>query len=302
MYSLGLAHAGIHTLASYNTFRHNILRDAILLVLVDTVTSILCTLVVFSSLATIAEDLPTEEQELTKLVFVVFPGLLSKIDTHPWPIIVFCMIFFFGFNSQFAMVETITTAFFDQFHALRRCYVPVVVATCAVLFTTGIPMCMRGGITFFQFLDKNITAHSFLFLGLSEVFIVSYAYGFENFMSIIRDRMKVSVFKPFYWYFKVMYTVVTPFFMLVCLAHSLHKRDWSRDAWGVTGIAFALFPFVVVGVGAVCALGRNRSMGLASLLRPTSDFCPEYERRERAASPQTFELQASATPRLPRGG
>ncbi|XP_047495978.1 sodium- and chloride-dependent neutral and basic amino acid transporter B(0+)-like isoform X3 [Penaeus chinensis] len=302
MYSLGLAHAGIQTLASYNTFRHNILRDAVLLVLLDTATSILCTLVMFSSLASIGEDLPTEEQELTQLLFVVFPALLSKINTIPWPTIVFCMIFSFGFNSQFVMVETITTALFDQFHVLRHWHVPVVVGTCSALFLLGIPLCMRGGIKFFQFLDKNITAHSFLFLGLLEVIVASYVYGLNNLMDLIRNRMKVSVCAPFYWYFRLMYLVVTPLFMLVCLIYSWYDRVGNDDPWEVFGIMVALYPFVIVAAGVVYAVVKNWNKGLASLLVATKDFCPEYERRERAAGPQTFELQVPTTPQLPLGG
>ncbi|XP_063588996.1 sodium-dependent proline transporter-like [Penaeus indicus] len=295
MYTLGLAHGGLHTLASYNTFRHNFLRDTVLLVLLDTATSILCTIVVFSSLASIGQELPEDKQELANLLFIVFPALLSKIDAQPWPVIVFCMIFFFGFNSQMIMVETITTALFDQFRVLRHCYVPVVVGTCTALFLMGIPLCMRGGIRFFQCLDKNITAHSFLFLGLCEVIVAGYVYGFHNLMDIIRNRMKVPVCPLWYWYFRVMYMFVTPLFLLACLIFSWLYRDGSCGSWEVFGVIVALYPFIIVVVGVGYAVIRNWNKGLASLLEPTQDFCPEYERRERAASPKTYELQVTTT-------
>lgn len=292
MYSLGLAQGGINTLASYNTFRQNILRDAILLVFVDTVTSLMCTYVVFGSLFAIAEDLPKEGPANTSLVFVVFPAVLAKIDLPLWPFLVFCMVFMFGFDSQFAMVEIITSALFDQFQGIRRHHVPVVAGTCTMLFLLGIPMCTSGGIDFFRVLDSNINSHSFLFLGAMEVLVVTYVYGFKNFMVIIRDHMKVSVPAPFRWYFALMYNFITPLFMLFLLISSIVSQDWRVENFqAALGIAVAFSSFVIVAAGSVYVVVRNRGKRLQDLLRPTSDFCPEYKRREQVSSQQSFELQ-----------
>lgn len=75
------------------------------------------------------------------------------------------------------MVEAVTTALLDQFKVLRTYNLPVVAATCSVLLILGLPMCTRSGVYVFNLMNNYSSRHSLLILGLLEVIIVSYIYG-----------------------------------------------------------------------------------------------------------------------------
>ncbi|XP_042879894.1 sodium- and chloride-dependent neutral and basic amino acid transporter B(0+)-like [Penaeus japonicus] len=291
LYSLGLAHGGITHLASYNSLRNNFLREVVLITFFDTATSVLCSLVVFSLLETYGQDLATGEQASTRLMFQLIPALLAKMDSRLWAVLFFFMIFFFGFDTQFVIVDMILTALFDQFQVLRRKYVPVVVAACTLFFLLGIPMCTRRGMSYFLFLHYNVTSHAFLFLGLVEVLVVCYVYGFNDLMRNVKDHMRLWVPLPLHWYFAVMCMVVTPLAMLALLTSSFYFRDWTVvDAEDVTGIVIAFSAFAIVGGGIVRALSKKGGEGWAGLLKATSDFCPEYIRREMTNTRHHYQL------------
>jgi len=60
-----------------------------------------------------------------------------------WSILFFLMLLMLGFDSQFAMVETVVTAVVDEFPVFRgkKRKVAVVGFFCVVMFLLGLPQC-----------------------------------------------------------------------------------------------------------------------------------------------------------------
>lgn len=85
------------------------------------------------------------------LAFIAYPEAIVRMPFSPlWSILFFFMLFTLGLDSQFAMVETITTAIMDQFPILRRRKWAVVGTVCFLLFLLGLPMCLQVRFYFYQ--------------------------------------------------------------------------------------------------------------------------------------------------------
>ncbi|RXG58483.1 Sodium- and chloride-dependent glycine transporter 2 [Armadillidium vulgare] len=112
------------------------------------------------------------------------------------------MLITLGLDSQFTMVETITTAIFDQYESLRRKKPIIVCLMCFVLFLCGLTMCLRGGIYMFELFNNYTAGLSVVLLAITEICVVQYVYGFKNIMRHIAE-MDVSVPKFLYAYWAI---------------------------------------------------------------------------------------------------
>ena len=89
MYSLGIAFGGVSTIGSYNKFKNNCLKDALIVVILDSLTSIIAGIVVFSYLGFLAHELKEPCTQIfienngfegPKLAFIGIPYAISKIN------------------------------------------------------------------------------------------------------------------------------------------------------------------------------------------------------------------------------
>ena len=75
------------------------------------------------------------------------------------------------------MVETLTTALFDQWPSLRKRKPLVVGSMCVVLFLCGLTMCLQGGILMFELFNWYSAGLSVIILAITEIIIIQYIYG-----------------------------------------------------------------------------------------------------------------------------
>lgn len=285
IYSLGVALGGITTLASYNSFNHNIIRDSFLICLLESVTSILCGYVFFSSAVVVTDEMIQDSNGISTMAFTTLSALLARIGVPLWSFACFFMILTLGLDSQFVMVEAMITALYDQFKVMRRRHLPVVVATCSVLFILGLPMCTRNGIIVFNLMNVYSNKHSLFMLGLLEVIIVSYIYGFQNMMNIVKTDLRLWVPKLLYWYWAITWQVITPLFLLALTVSSVYSEDWSGGDSPVTFICgqfIAFMPILLVPIFALHKICTRGDQSLRELLNSLTSFCPEYERNGRS--------------------
>ena len=81
------------------------------------------------------------------------------------------------FCGQFTMVETLTTAVFDQWPSLRNSKPIIVTSMCVGLFLCGLTMVLQGGMYMFELFNFYSAGISVLTMAIFEVCIISYIYG-----------------------------------------------------------------------------------------------------------------------------
>lgn len=123
-FSLSVAGGGLVTLASYNKFHNNILRDTMIVCIGNCMTSFTAGFAIFSVLGFMATELGVEVKDVAKsgtgLAFEAYPDLVTRLPLPTlWAILFFAMLFTLGLDSQFAIVETILTGILDLMPHLR---------------------------------------------------------------------------------------------------------------------------------------------------------------------------------------
>lgn len=104
---------------------------------------------IFSVIGFLAHELQVEVKKVVDqgagLAFIVYPEVVARLPVSPlWSLLFFVMLLTLGLDSQFALMETVTTAILDRFPNLRD-YKIWVVLTVAVfgyfgglIFTTNV--------------------------------------------------------------------------------------------------------------------------------------------------------------------
>ena len=94
-FSLSTGFGALITYASYNDFKHNSYRDALIISFTDTFTSLLAGFVIFSILGSLAHELGVPVSDVVDsgpgLAFVSYPSALAKFDFLPQ---LFSVLFF----------------------------------------------------------------------------------------------------------------------------------------------------------------------------------------------------------------
>ena len=151
LFSLGCALGTISSLSSYNIFNYDCQRDAIIVALIDTMTSVVSGFVVFGSIGFMAnEDLHLhssdtdkfaalkkhlEYAEGGKLAHVAYPyvvsySVLGEYCPQFWSILVSIMFFTLGLDTLMALVETVVTTILDHFKVRFNLFIKVSLAIC----------------------------------------------------------------------------------------------------------------------------------------------------------------------------
>ncbi|XP_071951275.1 sodium-dependent proline transporter-like isoform X2 [Antedon mediterranea] len=296
-YSLGPAWGGLHTLASYNKFRNNCHRDAIIVALTNCGTSIFAGFVIFSIIGFMAHDAGVPVGDVVKsgpgLAFVVYPEAVSRMPGAPfWSVVFFFMLFTLGLDSQFVMMETIITAICDELkHYVANVYtykVKTTIAFCIIGFLLGLPHVTEGGIYLLTLMDVYSAGFSLLFIALLEIICVIYVYDFRRF---VRDLTYMLEFAPnMYW--MVTWIIVGPsiivfIFIFFCIGYEpLTYGDYvyskGAEALGWLMVLAAIAPIIICAVHAVWKQEGTLWERIVKSSRPTDDWGP-YHNKHRYA-------------------
>ncbi|CAG0896572.1 unnamed protein product, partial [Cyprideis torosa] len=290
-YSLGPAFGGLLTLSSYNRFNNNCQSDAILVAVSNCATSVFAGFVIFSIVGHMAFllDKPVGEviQSGPGLAFIAYPQALAQMTIAPlWAVIFFVMLITLGLDSQFVMVETVTTAMFDEWPTLRTHKSKVVVAACVVGWIVGLLFCTPGGIYLFNLIDNYAAGFSLLLIAIVELILVIYVYGYVHFFENIKQMIgPQNIFFRLYW--SSTWHILAPVLLIGILIFSLVDytpptygdyvyRGWAQGlGWFMTLISIAMIP-----IFAIYMYHKGKGMGLTlrDLVEPTPDWGPAHLR------------------------
>ncbi|XP_015607712.1 sodium- and chloride-dependent glycine transporter 1 isoform X2 [Cephus cinctus] len=274
-FALSPAWGGLITLSSYNKFTNNCYKDSLIVAVSNIGTSFFAGLVIFSVIGFLAHELNVPVASVVDqgagLAFIVYPEVVARLPVAPvWSLLFFLMLLTLGLDSQFALMETVTTAILDGIPALRN-YKFCVVLTAAVLgYAGGIIFTTNAGMYWLQLMDKYAANWSVLLIAISECILVAWIYGADRFLDDVEQMIgpRGRVWR-FFWTW--MWKVVTPAALFFILFFNwveyepLKYGAYVYPRWAdVVGWIVGLLPvFVILGL-AVVQLRKKRR-------RPTYD-------------------------------
>ena len=225
--SIGIAFGSLIAFASYQDFHGPILRNSLIVIVIDAVTCILCGVCVFATLGSLAHSQHTSvDQVVTQgpgLVFVVFPHALSQLPLPQlWAVVFFLMLVCLGIDSQFAMVEVVITSIKDGFESIIETkkirHEVIVLIVCLVSLLCGVPNLFQGGIYFFQILDYYTAAISLMYIALFETVGIVWIYGVDRLSANVEEMTgnQPNII------FKICWKFVSPVLILIIWIFTLY--------------------------------------------------------------------------------
>ncbi|XP_070557643.1 sodium-dependent proline transporter-like [Ptychodera flava] len=287
-YSLGPAWGGLLTFASFNRFHHNCWRDSIIVPLVNSGTSIYGGLAIFSVLGYMAHSIGKPVDEVVTsgpgLAFVVYPEALARIPGGPfWSIIFFFMLFTLGLDSQFGMVEGISSAIIDSFPKYllaRRTY--FIAGLCILMYLLGLPIVTQGGMYLLTVMDWYSGSISLLVVSFCECLVIAWIYGTDRFYEDL--RMMLGDYPNPWW--KICWKFLTPLVIIfiiimmyieyvpVSYGSYVYPAAGEVIGWLCAGASLVMIPLWMVIEYIVNSKGNTFLERIQFLMTPSDDWGP----------------------------
>nr|WLN44359.1 AAT4 [Sinonovacula rivularis] len=291
-FSLSASWGGLIALASYNRFHNDCLRDAISVALGNCLTSVFAGFVIFSYLGNLSHELGVPIDEVAKsgpsLAFIVYPYAVTKLPAAPfWAIIFFLMLITLGVDSQFVLVETVTTALMDRFVKMRDYKLLTVMILCVIFFLLGLTLTTNGGIYMLEVMDTYSGGWNIMFIAICECVSICYIYGISRFLKDIETMIGVTAcgFCPFfickYWW-ALCWCILTPAGVLFIMIFSWVKYtdiegeafpDWA-DALGWLMTLTVIVAVIIGAFVAVCMAEGSGIEKLKNACKPSIEWGP----------------------------
>jgi len=180
-FSLSVGFGTLTTYASYNKFRHNTSRDALIISFADTFTSLLAGTVIFSILGHLAHELDLPVEKVVKsgagLAFVSYPEVLAKFDFVPqfFAVLFFLMLITLGLGSAVGFMSAVTTTICDSFPETNK---KLIIKICCVIgYGIGLFYVTPGGQVILEMVDYYAGTILILVLASIEIIAINWIYG-----------------------------------------------------------------------------------------------------------------------------
>jgi len=176
------------TMASYNEFNNNILRDTLIVSIGNCFSSVFAGFGVFSFLGHMAYRNCMNVTDVVKsgpgLAFIAYPEAMGLLPAPQlFSALFFIMLVLLGIDSQFAMVDVLVAAALDEYpHIFRKGHrKSMVVGVCCLLgFLLGIPILTNGGYHLFNLINDYSAYYGLLLLALSFSIVIHFVYNFTT--------------------------------------------------------------------------------------------------------------------------
>ncbi|XP_043237863.1 sodium-dependent dopamine transporter-like [Amphibalanus amphitrite] len=220
LYSLGCGQCGLFAMGSFNRLNNNCMRDAILVSLVDTATSVIAALIVFSMLGSLAHTLCRDVGRVVTsdmMVHTPLPPVFSALF--------FVMMVSLGIDTQFIAVEALVIAAVDQWPSLRKQKRYLAVGLCVLFFLSNLSVCMDGGMLIFALVDHYAFTFSLFFVVLLQAVAVGWVYGAERLIGNMRSDMEMGLPPALAAYWRLSWRLAVPAVCLLGLATTVYLHQ-----------------------------------------------------------------------------
>jgi len=202
-FSLSTGFGALITYSSYNDFRHNSYRDALIISVADTLTSLLAGFVIFSILGNLAFELQVPVKDVVDsgpgLAFVSYPSALAKFDFLPqlFSVLFFLMLVTLGLGSATGLTSGIIAVVCDINPRWNKTFVTGII--CLLGFGVGLFYVTPGGQAILGLVDFFGGGFIIFFLAMVEAIGVAWIYGLKKFIQDIKFMLNISI--GIYWKF-----------------------------------------------------------------------------------------------------
>ncbi|XP_033755382.1 sodium- and chloride-dependent taurine transporter-like isoform X2 [Pecten maximus] len=217
-FSLAVAFGGLMTLGSYKKFNDNFYRDSIVIMCINSGTSILGGFAVFSVLGFMAREQGVDISDIstsgTALAFLTYPKAVSLMPGASfWAVLFFFMLFLVGMDSLFLGVEVAVTMMVDALpvrYQKSRSRMVLTAVYCFVLFLVGLSMTTRGGIYIWILFD-NFSASGMVLLWVCfwECIAIGWVFGADRFDDILYTMLGFKINRLFWICLKFITPIMT---------------------------------------------------------------------------------------------
>ncbi|CAB04975.2 Transporter [Caenorhabditis elegans] len=286
-FSLSIGQGGLMNIGSYNKKTYNWYRDAYLVVLCDTLMSLLGGTAVFSTLGFLAEQRNISisnpkgfnevVQEGHALAFIVYTEAIAQMP-YPflWYALFFVMLFLLGISTEIVIIETVCSCLADRFHYLRQHRWITVVTVSTTFFLLGLVMTSDAGFYWFDLYDEYSAGVSATIGTAIMCLTVCWCYGLDNFRADIREMWEEPESRldkylgPGAYVWTIVWRFVTPICCLVIMFAWIwdKKYPFKGDSkkyppvFDAFGWFVAALPFFVVPVFAGFAIKRFKDLNI----------------------------------------
>uniref|UniRef100_T1JNJ2 Transporter n=1 Tax=Strigamia maritima TaxID=126957 RepID=T1JNJ2_STRMM len=284
-FSLTVGFGNLTMFSSYNAFRHNVYKDAIIVSILDTFTSLLAGFTIFAILGSMSHVLKIPIEEVVtsgaNLAFVAYPQALARIDVVPqlWSALFFIMLLTLGIGSSVSIVGNLQTMICDEFSNLAKWKACLIISCTA--FTIGLIYCTPGGQYVFSLVDTYGGGFTIFVYSLLQVIAIMWVYGIGKYC---RD-MEFMLGHKMNYYWKICWGFITPVSLLVIFIYSLTLQksptlgDYKYPNWCVgLGLGLAMGAFIHIPIWAVVAVYKEKGFTLLEKFRkackPAADWGP----------------------------
>ncbi|CAH2037457.1 unnamed protein product, partial [Iphiclides podalirius] len=266
-FSLSVCTGAIIMFSSYNGFRQNVYRDAMIVTTLDTFTSLLSGITIFGILGNLAYELNQEVGQVvgsggTGLAFISYPDAIAKtFQPQLFSVLFFLMMSVLGVGSAVALLSTINTVMLDSFPRIPTIIMSAI--CCSGGFLVGLVYVTPGGQYILEIVDYYGGTFLVLFCAIAEIIGVFWIYGLENFCLDIEFMLgiKTSIYWRFCW------GVITPSMMIVVFIYALASYEalvfggyyYYPTAGYVAGYLILFVGIAFVPIGIIATMYKNKT-------------------------------------------
>ncbi|XP_053377145.1 sodium- and chloride-dependent creatine transporter 1-like isoform X2 [Mercenaria mercenaria] len=194
LYSIGIGQGYMLALGSYSKFKTNCIRNGLVIICINSVTSIFGGLAVFSILGFMSYETQVPIEKVATqgpgLVFLAYPKAVTQMPLSPlWSVLFFLTILFVGLDSEFASVEAALTTFLDRFPSVLykpRNRMIFVAVYCVACFLIGLTMVTQGGVYLFRLIDYYcVSGLVLLAMAFCEAIAIAWVFGADRFYDVL---------------------------------------------------------------------------------------------------------------------
>ncbi|XP_050406474.1 sodium- and chloride-dependent GABA transporter 1 isoform X1 [Patella vulgata] len=224
-FSMGMGWGAFITMASYNKFNNNVMRDTIVFCIIGEGTSFLAGFVVFSVLGYMSYETGLEVADIIRtgpgLAFITYPEALSQLPVPQlWAVLFFLMLLLMALDSMFVNVEVCVTTIVDLIpKSTDKTRMFITAVTCFVMFLITLIYATQAAIYIFQLVDWYFAAITLYLITILESIVIGWIYGADRYFADIEMMLgkRPPILLKYIWRF------VNPVILVTILVFTLVK-------------------------------------------------------------------------------